>query len=508
LIQHILTEDFLPEPQIDLSGRKIVKFFILSLILVLISDISTNFGFIYYCSQFILVLLLLAVFFLPLRPALVLLLLLTITGKDIVSSLGSASLGTTYATSSIWQLQLGVIRPSWIMFACIFTKLVQIKVVTVSKPSKCAVLWFATVPIIAGIIHGGFCSPHASAEVVIDIKFPLMLLGSTILFYSAFRNDRNFLLVILSAFIGALLARHLTDLVQFAVNFGPDIAEGVSRGSTDSAKGGVVFLIFWGACLFLLQKRPLLGIIISIPSVLLLAAYGTRMLWITFICGVIVMFVFLKLRQSLVFFIILIFLAAGGCFSLFLTNPKSSNVVLSRAKMITKGRAQNKFSVDVNYNIISRIDPVRYAEFFNIIDSLNTRYAYLWGTGYGGYYEDSIEPFPNTLKSSFPQYSLDTGKYYRAHGYPIQIFLKHGFVGLLIISLLWLLPWLGLLKIYKKKKMFTTNQPCLLNSTMICLAAFIPTAMLQLYWSGKGLFINGIVIAICMEFIRMNRVTT
>lgn len=456
----------------------------------------------YIAAKVIIGLLLIAVILLPIRRGLLLLLLLAATGNDIVSSSNFDSLGISHSTASIWQLNFGPIRPSWVMFGCILVMLAKSELTTVTKPVKHALLWFGTVPLITGLFYGGLFSDHATTEVAIDIKFPLMLLGSILLFQSAIKRDRQYFGLILAALIGGLLARHLMDLILFALNYGPSIAEGVSRGSEDSAKGGVVLLAYFGICLLFLHRRFFLGITIAIPSVLLLAAYGTRMLWITFLLGSILIPFLLDIRKQVFYILVLVFITIGGSLALHKINEDSAEVVLARSKMITEGRSVDKFVVNVDYNIASRIDPIRYAENLNIIDYLENRLAFLWGCGYGGYYEDSVIKFSKDIQSSYPDYSFTTGKFYRAHGYPTHIFLKYGIIGLIIISSLWLIPWFKLCKFFRNTNMFSTNKPNHLNSIVLCMAAFLPTAILQLYWSGKGLFINGIIVATYIEFTR------
>jgi len=487
---------------LDISGTVILKFFIISFFLVAISSVPSTSGIMYYGALGLMGLLLLGTLFLPFFPSVVLLLLLLVAGNDNVSTLDSLE---GYSTVSVWQIQFGVIRGSWIVFACIFVKLLQaIKFLRSDTLTKRAVLWFATVPIATGILYAGSFADYVITETIVDIKFPLMLLSSVVLFQTVFKNNPRRLVIILSALIGGLFARHLMDLVLFTANFGPAISEGVSRGSVDSAKGGVVFLIYLGFFLILVRKRLLLGSVVSILSVLLLAAYASRMLWVSFLFGSIVLFACLESRRRVLFIAVMIAMIVGGGGMLFMVHQNSAKIVFARLKMITHGRNVEKFSVDVDYNYISRIDPVRYAEFLNILHSTHKRFSYLWGTGYGGYYEDDAVGFTGKMESAFPEYSVDAGMFFRAHFYPLHIFLKHGLLGLICISSLWLVPGYSLYKRYRRENLFSVGRPIMFHGSMLCLLAFLPTAMLQLYWSGKGLFINGVIIASYMEFAKNN----
>jgi len=254
--------------------------------------------------------------------------------------------------------------------------------------------------------------------------------------------------------------------------------------------------------LILIKKRLLLGMAITIPSALLLIAYGTLNLWLTFMFGGVVLLLFLDLRRSVLLISITVMLTVGGGWALFMVNPGSAETAYLRSRNITVGRPLGKFLVSTEYNLLSRIDPVRYAEIINVFDSMGKRYSYLWGTGYGGYYEDSVVHFPKGLITAFPEYSLDAGRYYTAHSFSILMFLKYGLIGMLFIYAIWLIPGYSLFKIWRKRNMFAVDQPIFLHGTMLCIAAFLPTAMFQTYWSGKGLFINGLIIASIIEFAR------
>jgi len=490
------------KPLADISDRRIIQYFACGFSLVVVSDIPNNWGIWFFVARGILVFLLVATYLMPTRQSVLLLFMLAIAGQDIVSSGDLADASIEYATASIWQMHLGPINPSWIIFGSIFWQLFRIREMIVPTFVNRAILWFITVPVITGLIYGGLFSEHAVVEVVQDLKFFIMLIASFVLFYSLFKKDPRFLTIAIAAFTGVLLARHMADLIYLVANVGPAIATGVSRASEDSAKGGVAFLVFFGLSLILIQRRLLLGIAVTIPSVLLLVAYGTRNLWITFLLGAVVSILLLGLRRSVLFISIAAVLSIGGIWALVMVNPESAAVVLARSKSITEGRGPEQFAVLVDYNLISRIDQVRYAEIVNVFDSVGRRYAYLWGTGYGGYYEDTIAYFPFDLKSSFPEHSLDTGKYYMTHSFSTQMFLKHGLIGMFFIYALWIIPGYALFKIFRNRNMFAADKPIMFNSAMFCIAAFLPTAMLQTFWSGKGLFINGMIIASCAEFAR------
>ncbi len=486
----------------DVSVRSVIFFFCCGLALVFVSDVPNIWGGYFVVARVSLAVLLFITLLLPIRPAILLMLLLALAGQDIVSSGNVSATDLDYSTASIWQMGLGPLNPSMIITALLIWRLSRIRKKIIPSFVKWAFLWFVTVPVIAGLVYGGMYSEHAGVQVAQDLKFVIMLLTSIVLFLSVMRGDRKYLSQVVAVFVGVLFARHLVDLIYVIANVGPVLSAGVSRGSEDSAKGGVVFLLYFGLILFVIQKRPILGILITIPSVILLVAYGTRNLWVTFVFGVLVLLLFTGVRRWLILVPVGVVLLSVGIWALRLVNPRSLEIVQVRSRSITEGRPVDEFAVRVQDNWLSRIDQVRYAQILNVFDSLGKRYAYLWGTGYGGYYEDSAVLFQHDLKSSFAQYSLDEGRYFRTHSFSTHMFLKYGLFGMIFIYALWFIPLYGLFRIWRRRNMFAANQPLMFHAVILCIAAFMPTAMFQTYWSGKGLFINGLIIAVALEFSR------
>lgn len=480
-----------------LDGALIAKYSLIGAALVVLSDIPVAWPLPFFIAQGILGLLLFSTFLMPVTRGVLLFFMILVAGQDIVSAIDPE---VAYATASVWQMRLGPVNPSWIVFFCGAIHLLRLENRYFPLPVKRAILWFSTVPFAAGLIYGGLYSYDA----VVDIKLPLMLLVSAILFVSLFRRDPQYLSQTLAAFIGVLLARHSMDLVYFLSNVGPAIAEGVSRGSDDSAKGAAAFLAFFGLTVIWAQRRVAIGSVIAAASVLLIAAYATRYLWITFAAGVVLLMFLLELRRYLLFLSIAAAASFGALWTLSTLSPSSAEVLLGRLKDITEGRPIEVFAVQVNYNAISRIDQVRYAEIVNVIDSVSRRYAVLWGTGYGGYYEDAPLEFRQELigPSAFPIESFETGRFASTHEFASQMFLKYGLVGLLCIMSLWLTPCWAVIKSWRRIDVNKTGGPQLFAAVVVSLVAFVPTAMLEMYWSGKGLFLNGMIIACYFEAAR------
>ena len=495
----------------DIQGKEIVKFFFYGCALVLVSDVPANLGVLFHASRFSLFLLLLVSAFIVNKKPTVSILLMTMllmAGRDF--SVADEFNEITHSSASLWELRFGAIRPSWIIFSILLIHVLQCFRFQKDEENKISphirrvIVWCSTVPFVTSIIYGGFGTNFPVAQFVTDIKFPLMLIATTVIFYHHYQKNSGFLITTLAAFVGVILARHFVDLIYLVFDFGSLLGEGVNRVSIDSAKGCIIFLVFWGFCMIWTRTNRQFGVILSILSLILLITYGSRLLWVTFFLGSVILLSICG-RQRISILITIAILSLIGGLALSAYRPETAALALVRAKTITHGRAKESFSVKVEDNLISRIDPTRYAEMLNIFDISMQRFSFFWGNGYGSFYEESVVEFPIELEdtgSAFPSYSLETGKYYFAHSYLLHVFLKYGFGGLIVISALWLRPGFRLYKEFKYHiPIFEIDHSRILYATMLCLTVFLPTAILQLYWSGKGLFINGVIIASCLTFV-------
>ena len=484
-------------PEQEVALGRILKAFIAGLGLVAISDVPSTAA-PFFVAQLALAGLLFATVVMPVRSAALVFVAVIVAGQDHVSS----GVSIDYSTASVWQFAMGPVKPTWLIFCCLFFHLWKSGIVKPPPYLLRAGVWFASIPVATGLVYGGFFSDHAGVEVTTDLKVALVLITAMMLFISVFQKNTHALIQIVEVLLGVLLARHLVDLIYLFRNLGPHIIEGVSRGSEDSGKGAIVLLLYFGTLLLWSGKSRFIGSLIAIISVALLAAYGTRGLWVTSALGAGILVLLIGLKRSAMVLLMGALMTTAGIFMLAIVNPATSEVISARSKDLTEGRPEELFEVVVSYNVISRVDPIRYGQIVNIMDSSARNFSFLWGVGYGGYYEDHAVPFPAHLATAFAAYSFESRKYYRAHDYFLHMYLKYGLIGLIIISALWIIPACRLYLINKVVLRHKNAQPSLILLLSICFIAFVPTAMLQMYWSGKGLMLNAIVISICIELAR------
>ena len=486
------------------SFRLLLRLFFLGSVLVLLSDIPSSYGAWFYLAKALLVGALIVIVLVRADYGIILLTALAVSGRDIVSSYE-----TELVSASIWQTNVGIIKPSWIFFVLLLVILLKSLRknegrLFVPRYLKLPIIWFLIVPLLMGGIYGGLMTQYATVEVVKDIKLPLMLFLTILVVSQVVKAYPKALYYVLYTLIGGLMARHFVDFIYLINDAGAKLAQDVTRVSEDSAKGGVNYLIFFGLLLFFLKRMKIIGATLAIIGVVLLVTYSTRFLWITFALGVMLLIYLLSWRKIFSLIIVGGLTIWGGVATLQYINPKTAELSSLRALMITSGRNYNKFAVGAEYNVISRIDPVRYGEILNIIDNVSSIDVALLGEGYGGYYSDSIVTFSVDLKSSFAEYSLINSQFFTAHGYIQYIFLKYGLIGLIIVTSIWVIPTLKFKRLLRYRKLLNPKK---FHPLLIPLMGFIPfmaTGMLQLYWSGKGLYINGVVMALLTMYTKMS----
>lgn len=485
----------------DVNMSSVAKFAVFGAVCALLSDLSNDTPAIFLVARIVLAGLLYATLVLPVRAGATLLLVIALAGQDIVSA------GPTepeHMTAAIWQLSLGPLNPSAVFFGCLIYQLARIRLYRPGGPVSHATVWFLSVPIVSGLLYGGVFAKFGISEYVTDIRFPLLLTGSILLYGSLLRSQPQWTPRLVAALLGVLFARHFIDLIYLVLNSGAQVVAGISRSSEDSAKGAVNLLILVGLLTTIVRRGSrLFGVALAVLFGALSLAYATRLIWVALSLGIVVLLLILRVSRGILMVAASPLLIGASASLLAVINPGSALVATARVGTVTEGRSATSFAVDVEYNRISRIDPIRYGEAVNVIESLGRRHAYLWGTGYGGYYEDDAVDFEERrMGTSFPTFMFQSGRFFNTHEFVTHVFLKHGALGLILISSVWIVPGVALVRALRRRKAFKEKRPTMMTIIVAALAAYLPTSMLHNYWSGKGLFLSGIVLALCIHCAR------
>ena len=491
----------------DVKSSSVAMYAVFGALCVMLSDISNGTPTSFIVARIVLTGLLYATLVLPVRTGATLLLLISLAGQDIPST---SREDVQHTTAAIWQLSLGPLNPSAVFFGCLVYQLSRIRLYRPAPTVSRAMVWFLSVPMVSGLLYGGVFSEFGISEYLSDLRFPLMLIGSLLLYGSLLRSHPQWTHELVAALIGVLLARHLIDLIYLAANYGPQALPGVSRSSVDSAKGAVNLLILLGLLSTVLVRRVnrLIGVALVVLFGALSIGYATRLIWLGLVLGVIVLMVMLRPSRIVLMIAVSSFLIVAAASLLTILNPGSALVAAGRGATVAGARPAATFAVDVEYNLLSRIDPIRYGEAINVVESLGRRGAYLWGTGYGGYYEDRAVKFEERrMPTSFPTFMFQAGRFFKTHEFVTHVLLKHGVLGLVLIASVWIVPGVALVRALRYGRDFKKTRPMLMTIIVGALAAYLPTSILQNYWSGKGLFLSGIILALCIHFARERSAT-
>lgn len=490
MVSRIVVNDGRIERPVECAGiptQATLRYFAMSIALALLSDVPSTFGAGYLASKVFLYAVLVGSLFYSVRHGLVLLLLISVAAQDINQSVSEAEIYGTTLMASVWQGGLGPLRPSWFIMAYCLALLLKTRVALVwDRPVLYAACWCMTIPIATGILYGGFATPFAATNVIVDMKLPLMLISSILLYRTSLKSNPDFIRTIMAAFIAAVAARHLLTFVYWLVGIG-SVHDGINMASVDSAKSTVTLLFLIAMNLVLLRKRPVVGGGLGVISGILVAVFITRLIWLTTIAGAVVTLLTMRLSRWVVALPIIAVLVFASLTLLERISP--DNFMLT----FNKG---NRFSSDqTTENFLERQDPARYAELLNFLDTNIERVAVLWGSGYGSYYTESARKFPPKAGvDAFPDYMFESGMFFTCHDFVLVMLFKHGILGFIIVSCLWLVPgW----RCFKLIRRYPPGHFSIFWSSMV---AFLPTSILCLTWSGKGDIVSGFFVAFCLTF--------
>lgn len=474
-----------------LSLRLLLSFTVIGLAFAVVADVPESSS-AFPLARVVMIAAAISIVFLPIRYSVPLLMLMFITGRDI----------DTETTASIWNLSVGFANPSWFVFLLIAAQLYKLrKSLRFPLFLKVSIAFFAVVPLVTTIIYGQLTETGALTETIVDLKLPMMLLGMYMLVSAFIRLNPTHGIIVLSVIVAGLFARHLVDLIYLFIGYGPTFEgkiDGTLRVSLDSVKSGIVFLVIVGVFLVsILPQKAGWGFLIAVPAVMLTVAYGTRMIWVEFFITIPIILFMVKGRQIPLAVVSIMIVILAGSGALFLVNSSTADFALGRAQKAVEGEPAETSTTDADYNFLSRVDPIRYAEILNVLDTAGERKSWIFGSGYGAYYTDDAVKFPTNLATAFSDENFETGHFYRAHNYVIHFFHKYGLIGLTLISSFWILPAYVLIRRFRQTKEAPSLELLLTGALM----AFMLTAMIETTWSGKGYALNGSLIALMTYYV-------
>ncbi len=467
-----------------------LKAMVWGITLVVLSDVTATSGMLFVLARSIVFATAILSLVLGKTKGACLLIILLVAGRAI--QLTEAGDGISLA--SIWTGSVGPLTPSLIV--CIFLVLHAIKNLK-SMPHgifRIAIIWFTVVPTLAGIAYGNFSDSYARNYFKSDLRLPLMLFLAWYVFSTVCQADKSASAKLIISFFGVLFARHTINLL-YSINSAGDTFTSANAISMCPAKGLVITIFYLGILGLLYTKKTLLFSLASTCSLYMLLTYSSRHLYITALLGIFALPKLVSKKQFVAVIPVISTVFVVALFLLILIRPDTAHYVYLRTSTFFDP-ARTTRGVAVDYNFFSAIDPVRYAEILNIVHQSFTKGSILWGQGYGGWFPESIAPLHVDLKNAYPPEQLSSGRFFYAHDFPPHIYLKYGFTGLLILILIWVKPIrhaLTELRINTAHLNSAERTLWLLNAALICT---VPTAILSLWWSGKGCVLTGLILAL------------
>ncbi|MGI9460801.1 MAG: hypothetical protein ACR2NF_12445 [Pirellulales bacterium] len=394
-----------------------------------------------------------------------------------------------YATASIWTSALGPFTPSLIIF---FILCVQTLKFRLTKPNLFCLLGmvsFLIIPLLSSCVFDNTADAMGYYQAKTDLRMPLLLCTGMYLFQLFLIQIPNAYSYLSGCLIGSIFARHLIDFVYSFSTKGVSFGHG-NIVSLCPTKGLVIFLFLFTLFFSLGKKHRFISSVTCLASVYLLAAYNSRGLYLDALISALLALYILPQSLRLKAFSKTLAFSVSGVLLLALFRPDTAWSAYLRISSFTVGVAHLN-DVGVDYNWISRIDPIRYAEWINILfDGVNSG-SLLCGKGVGGSYTDLACGMPLENQSAFPIEQTLTGRFFYAHDLPTHFILKYGITGLVIFLIIWLSSIRSSIR-YSYEHMFQSKiaQGHGYTIFLASLIAYSPTAIHSLWWSGKGILLT------------------
>jgi hypothetical protein len=165
--------------------------------------------------------------------------------------------------------------------------------------------------------------------------------------------------------------------------------------------------------------------------------------------------------------------------------------------------AQKRLSTlsEVGESGVEAVDLTRVISIVNSMELLWDRRAVLVGLGYGSWYDDSYLPFPPALDlvSGFDEDWIANHRYYRVHDFTFHMLMKLGVVGLVLYTASMILP---LLRLHRRRRQLKGTRYA---GWSVIMWGAVPTVLTSMYWSGKGLMLSALFVALADAAERATR---
>ena len=477
----------------NLNNLSFVKVMLCGILLSALFNIDASSSILFWLSTLLVLIIMSSVIFIPLNKILYPLFILIISMPDVTQSAEQIASSGPIIVASAWQFIIGPITPSTIVLLPILIVLTRLFKFSIKKnPYKYIFLFFLIVSPIISVWFGFF--QESFSRFITDAKVPIFLFSGLLIFNSYYKRFPEYLKFSCQIFIALAAGNFIFDLIKLFFFYPENFSVNYISLTYDSAKGLITIFTFLAITRIIENKNLIFNLFIVLISLYILISYQTRWLIVTFLIGLVLVFIFISYKKFITsFFVIIIFVVITTPI-LIAVNPEIFRIALLRFSFISNITADSSL-IDVEI--------VRAGSIYNSINLLWEQNAFFTGMGYGSWYDDSYFPMLNLSASAFDDASISSGKYYRIHDFFFHFLFKFGIIGTFLYISLLVKPLVQ----FWKLATYIRKNPIPQKITLLFIG-LSPIVLTNMYWTSKGLLFTSLYIVLAYEWIKVFKITS
>lgn len=470
----------------SVTSRTLFGFFVVSLIASICTDARSSDGVLYQLGLGVSLLTAISTFVVPRRYIVVPLLVCIVCSSDLTQADPDIAQHGLLASATLWQVSIAGLPPAMTVFGLLVVAMARFappRPILLPHQRWLMVWLFVVAPVVS--VAFGYASNVA--EFVTDAKLA-MFFGLGILFFRMyFTRFPDELANMLAIALAMMAGRFVIDFAYLVFGIVRTEISGVNRVSVDSAKGLLVVLMVYLLYRVTFGRRRRAAVLLPF-ALMLLIAYATRWLMLTLILGVLLFGLLAGPRRAIRIGLTSVLLVAAGL------------TVASWIRPATLDIAQKRLSslATIQSDGIQAVDATRVISIVNSTRLLWDRRSLLIGMGYGSWYGDDYLPYPPgyDLVGGFDEESIANHQYYRIHDFTFHLLFKLGLIGLGLYIGVFLVP---LVRLWHRRVAIRHSA---FWEPSIVLWAAMPTVLTSMFWTGKGLLVSALFVALADQVAR------
>ncbi len=483
---HRLGMDWLRDAD-RIRRRSLVYTFALGVVASVLVDARMSDGALYAVGLAFSVLMAIGVLAAPRRFAILPLFLFMICAQDLTQSEVDLALHGVDPSATLWQIRLFGLSRAITVFGLLIVAMLRLPHASVQRHQRWLLFYLFVVAPLTSLFFG-FATDLGTF--VSDAKL-LMFAFGLIYFRRYFAKFREELPRVLALFLALAGGRYFVDFAYLVLGIVRTEISDVNRVSVDSAKGLLVVLMIYLLYQVISGRWRIRAATLLTMALVLLIAYATRWLLLTLIVGIVLFGILVGARRAILTGVAVGVLLAAGITAAAILHPETLDIAQKRLSSLTTIETGGVEAVDLT-RVISIVNSQRL---------MWDRHATLTGLGYGSWYTDNYLPYPPgyDLVGGFDPEWIAERRFYRVHDFVFHMLLKLGVIGLSLYIAAFLTP---LIRLWRRRRVL--RYTALWEPTVILWGASA-TVLTYMYWSGKGLLLSALFVAIADAVERASR---